>query len=269
MMDFLHIAFALPTAAWSVLLILVGLYWLLVIAGALDIDLIHVDFDADGAMDGALHAGVEGGLDGLDGAAHGHLEGAADAASAKAGALSGLSAVAKLLQVLGLRRVPLTVAGSFIIFFGWIASFCGMAYAAPLLVPSLGAPMVRSLVSLGSLLVGFSLGSISARPLGPVFAEQPARRRAELLGSVCRLSTLRVDGRFGQAELATVGSDLVLPVRCDLENTLTKGDEALIIHYDPAREAYVIEPLQPGRDGAAITARVAQAKSQDTDRGRR
>ena len=263
MMEFLHIAFALPTAAWSVLLILVGLYWLLVIAGALDIDLIHVDLDGDGVIDGAL----EGGLDGLDGAADG-LDGVAHAATGKAGAVEGLSALAKLVQVLGLRRVPVTVALSFIVFFGWIASFCGMAYAAPLLVPSLGPAVVSSLVSLGSLLVGLSLGSLCARPLGPVFADQPARRRVELIGSVCRLSTLRVDGRFGQAELATRGSDLVLPVRCDHENELTKGDEALIVHYDEAREAYVIEPLS-APEAQSVAARAAQAKQAQTDRPRR
>lgn len=264
MMDFLHIAFALPTAAWSVLLVLVGVYWLLVIAGALDIDLIHVDLDGDGVVEAA----AQGGLEGIEAAAQGGLESAAQAATAKASALDGLGALAKLVQVLGLRRVPLTVAASFIVFFGWIASFCGMAYAGPLLVPSLGAPMVRTLVTLGSVLVGLLLGSLSARPLGPIFAERPARRRAELIGSICRLSTLRVDGRFGQAEVQTLGSDLVLPVRCDLENSLSKGDEALIVHYDALREAFVIEPLH-ARSGQPATHRAAPATQPVGDRGRR
>jgi len=225
MMEFLDVAFALPTAVWSAALLVVGLYWLLVIAGALDIDIWHIDSGGDIDVDIDVH---------LDGA-HGHD-----------GALDGLSGLAKLLQVLGLRQVPLTVALSFVTFFGWIASFCGMAWGAPLLHGALPAGLTAALVTVGSLAVGVVVGALAARPLGPVFAERPARRRSELIGRACRLSTLRVDGRFGQAEVDDGGSPLVVQVRCDHENGLQKGDEALLVHFDASREAFIIEPLQPG-----------------------
>jgi hypothetical protein len=236
MMDFLNVAFALPTAVWSAALLVVGLYWLLVIAGALDIDIWHIDGSGDIDVDIDVH---------LDGA-QGHE-----------GAVEGISGLAKLLQVLGLRQVPPTVALSFVIFFGWIASFCGMAWGAPLLAGALPAGLTAGLVSLGSLAVGLALGSLAARPLGPVFAERPARRRSELIGRACRLSTLRVDGRFGQAEIDDGGSLLVVQVRCDHENGLQKGDEALLVHFDPAREAFVIEPLHPGGPAPRTSARRA------------
>ena len=54
----------------------------------------------------------------------------------------------------------------------------------------------------------------------------------------------RVDGGFGQAE-AVVGTDhLLIQVRCDGANAPSRGQEALIIHYDDEREAYLVEPLE-------------------------
>ena len=241
MIDFLHVAFALPTAVWSVGLLVVGVYWLLVIAGALDVDLWHVDGS------GSVDVDLDISLDASHGLPHEgvHPAGGEGAAGASA-----------LLGALGLRRVPLTVAVSFVVFFGWISSFCGMAWGAPALQALLPGVVAAALVSLASLVVGLVAGGLAARPLAPVFAERPARRRAELIGRACRLSTLRVDGRFGQAEVDDGGSPLVVQVRCDHDNALQKGDEALLVHYDQAREAFVIEPLtdNPGPRAAVRAA---------------
>ena len=57
------------------------------------------------------------------------------------------------------------------------------------------------------------------------------------------LRTGRVDARFGQAECADGGAGLLIEVRCDVQNELQRGSQALIVSFDDEREAYVIEPV--------------------------
>ena len=45
------------------------------------------------------------------------------------------------------------------------------------------------------------------------------------------------------AECADGGAGLLVEVRCDQRNTLQRGERALIVSFDDAREAYVVEPI--------------------------
>ena len=89
MSEFLSQAFAFPTVIFSVLLGFVMLYWLFVIIGALDLDV----------LDAA--AGLEGAEGAIDGVAEGATEAAAEAGEAQSGG-GGLAAV---LSALGLTGV--------------------------------------------------------------------------------------------------------------------------------------------------------------------
>ena len=51
-----------------------------------------------------------------------------------------------------------------------------------------------------------------------------------------------VDKKFGQAEFDDGGAGMIIQVRCDQENKLKKGSQALIVSYDDRREAFIIEP---------------------------
>ena len=136
---------------------------------------------------------------------------------------------------------------SFLIFFGWILCFLGMEQLVPLLPASIPAVVTGFGVGVGALLAAIPPASVAARPLAPVFHIHKARSRRSFIGHECELLTGRVDGRFGQAEIADGGAGLTVQVRCDHDNDLSKGGRALVVSFDDSREAYVIEPLHTRR----------------------
>lgn len=217
--EYLAALIAYPTVLFTVLLGLAVLYWLSVSLGALDVDVL----DGDAALDAAGEAG------------EGALEGAAESASG----------VATLLGALKLRSVPLTVSLSFVVFYGWLLCFLGMQWVAPLL-GALPAWAVGTGVLVAASALAVLLTSMTIRPLVPVFETHAARGRTDLIGHFCTIRTGRVDATFGQAEADDGGAGLLLSVRCDRPNRLGRGDRALIIDYDPKREAFLVEPIDGG-----------------------
>ena len=74
MAQFLHQIMALPTVVYTALLGIVFVYWLFVIVGALDIDM--VGGDVEGLAEGAAEGGFEGAAEGaMEGATEGAMEG--------------------------------------------------------------------------------------------------------------------------------------------------------------------------------------------------
>lgn len=231
-MQLLTELFAFPTAIFSVLLALALVYWLFVIIGALDIDMLDFGEAAEGMFEGAAEGAAEGAFEGMaEGAAEAGAEGAAEA---------GAEASAGLISALKLRSAPATVVLSLIFLFGWIVSFVGMRTLADW---GLTGALVGAGLAVLAFVVALPLTSIAIRPLAPVFEPAHARTRNELLGQYCVISTQKVTDRFGQANCHLGGDDLLIQVRGPKFNALKKGDQALIIDYDREREAYLVEPL--------------------------
>ena len=255
MIEFLNALLAFPTVIYTILLSVVVIYWLFVVIGALDMD--FLDVHLDGAGDGVVE-GLGGHLDGIDGAVGGHLDGAvaghldgidgaldgADGALDGAdGALHGHGHVhadgsvdgggfSGVLSSLGLRAVPLTVAISFVVLWAWLLTFIGMEALGDLTTSKLGNIAISTGVALGSLFASLFVTRQCVRPLERFFVTHDSPRSGSFVGQVCVVQTQRVDGRFGQAELADGGAGLLLQVRCADTNELTRGSKALIIDYD-------------------------------------
>ncbi|MCB9797715.1 MAG: glycine zipper family protein [Alphaproteobacteria bacterium] len=209
---------------------------------------------ADGALDGAFEA-ADGALDGALEAADGALDGMGEAAEAVTAAGKGAhaidivhaahqgSAMVSMLRWLRLRDAPVTVLGSAFALWGWLINAVGNQLlmdmggaAAPPLGPGLG-------LFAASLPVALVLSSFTVRPFAPLFVTHEGPRRSDLVGRTCEISTGRVDHRFGQAICTVAGADAVVQVRCDRPNELKRGSEALIVNFDPERDAFMVEPL--------------------------
>jgi hypothetical protein len=249
MNQLLDAAAQFPTAIFTIGLGIALLYWIFVLVGALDLDVLGGG-DLSGVAKGAGDA-ISGAAKGAGDAISGAAKGAGDAVTASKGAGDGLDAGDGFWHALGLATVPITISISVVLLIGWISSILAMHYL-PAATGDLGgwlAPLVFFVVLVGALVVGGRL----VRPMAPLFAVREAKSNREYVGSVCTLTTGRVDHDFGQATVEEGGTVLVIPVRCDRDNTLARGQRALIIDYDLARNAYVIEPadgLLTG-DGAA------------------
>lgn len=223
MQEFLEAIFTLPTVFFTVPLGLSLLYWLFVIIGAADVDLLG---GADGVVDGA----AEGLTDGV-------AEGAAEA--------GGETGLAWVLSALRLRSAPVTVVGSVFFLCGWLLSFFGSTWLDYLVGDALPSWTLSSVVFVAAFVGALLTTSLAVRPLAPIFVHTTSRGAHHLVGKTCVVRTSRVDAHFGQAEMEDGGAGLLLHVRCaDDDNAFKKGDEALVLEYDAQRDVYLVAPLK-------------------------
>ena len=230
---FIEQIMALPTVVYTALFGVVLAYWMFVIFGALDVDML--DGGAEAGAEAAAEAGAEAAA---EAGAEGALEGGADVAQ---GLHEGLSLLS-FLTWLGLRRAPFTVIFSLIIVGAWGASMLGMRYVAPLLG---NGWLAATVVGLGALAVALPITGVLSRPLGPLFHTHLAEGRRDFVGRTCVIETGSVDDRFGVATIEEEGRWPRIEVRAPLPNALRRGDEALIVDYDEDDETFRVEALTP------------------------
>jgi hypothetical protein len=228
-MHLLGLALAFPAVVFTVLLGVVLVYWLLVIAGAAQLDAL-----GEGAADGAIDGALEGHGDGLADAP-GHA-GPAGAEHQVEGTLSGL------LAALRLRAAPATVVLSSIIVFSWVLSMAGMLAVEALVPRELAVPVRASLLVLAPLLALLPT-SLAMRPLAPLFTVARAAAHADFVGKVCTVRTGTVTERFGEAQVEDGGAGVVVRVRVATGESLSRGEQAVIVGYDEQRQEFTVAPL--------------------------
>lgn len=229
MTELLEASLAFPTVSLTILLGVIFLYWVFVILGALDIDLFSSD---------AGHGGHHGGGDGHGGDGHG-----SDGHAHKSGTAESTGGASSFLHPFGLRRVPFTISITLVILFAWTISLLCMYYLGPWIPHGMPLWLFGLIVLVASVLISMPLTALAITPLAPAFVVHSAMRARDLVGSTCSVTTGRVGHDFGQAKVTDNGAELVIPVRCDQENKISRHDKALVIDYDAARHAYLIEPL--------------------------
>ncbi|MEM7678172.1 MAG: glycine zipper family protein [Myxococcota bacterium] len=238
---FLQQIMAMPTVVFTALLGIVIVYWLFVVIGALDIDMIDVGADLDGLAEGATEGAMEGAA---EGATEG-LGGAVESAEGVAGLSDGLSLLSFMTWI-GLRNAPFTVVFSLIIVAAWTLSILSMR----LLTASLGAgALAASIGAVISIVVAMPIAGLLSVPLGPLFRTQTAEGRRDFIGRTCVIETGSVDERFGVGTVQEDGRWPRLEIRAASPNTLRRGSEALIIDYDPEQEVFRVEALDPPKVG--------------------
>jgi hypothetical protein len=219
-----------PTVVFTIVLGIVLVYWLFVLLGALDIDLFggDVDVDVSGAAKGVgdlLTGGAKGGAEAFHADAGGDVDAGGDADVDGGGIWHGL----------GLGDVPVTISVSLIVMISWCGSLLVMHYIAG------NAGWQRAAVLVLAIVLALPIAALLVRPLAPVFAVKEAKTNNDYVGHGCTVTTGSVDDRFGQATVEDGGTVLVIQVRCE-RGKLARGDKALIIEFDQARQAYVVEP---------------------------
>jgi hypothetical protein len=108
---------------FTVMLIVIVLYWLMVIIGAIGVDVLNVGEAAGGKIEGMVGGAVEGKIEGVvGGAVEGKIEGAVEGAvEAKVeGAADGIGGEGGgFLAMLGFGKVPATVVISSLVLWSW------------------------------------------------------------------------------------------------------------------------------------------------------
>jgi hypothetical protein len=262
MVELLSALLAYPTVVFTVMVALALLYWLFVILGAFDVDFGGGEAleAATGKAEGALEAAA-GKAEGILEAAAGKGEGLLEAAAAKAGALDGAAEGAgdavdgladaaeaaagkggalEMAHAMRARRVPMTILASAFVFYGWILSYLGARVVGSVTGAAVGTLFGTGVLAAAAI-VALPLARLTTAPLGRLFVTKEGSRRADYVGTLCRIQAGPVDERFGQARIDARGADLVVQVRADASSGLRAGDQALIVDYDAEREAYLVE----------------------------
>jgi hypothetical protein len=211
MADFLTTCSTAPAVVYTALMGMAALYWLLVALGAFDIDLFHVDFDADASGDG-IHP-------------HG------------------------LLEFLSLGRVPITILATFLVTFAWFLCLVGEVALRGPLTTVMPAGAYAWVMGLGAFFAAIPLTGLAARPLRGAFSVQEAITKRGVVGSPMTITSVSADERFGTAVADLAGDEIILNVVTRPGVTMTKGEAGVVVEYDDARDVYLVAPLPHLRPG--------------------
>lgn len=194
---------------FTLLLILVVIYWLSVISGFLDFDALDVDVDFDTDVD--LDADAEVGTLGV------------------------------VAQFFGIGHLPIAIPFSVLFLCLWVGSVLLNDFFNP------GMTWPRAgLLFIPNLFIALTLTKICCQPLIVLFRKlnhQP-EDHLQAVGSICTIISPRVDGGLGQAEVPTDGAPLLLTVRREAGPVLERGDEAVVVSRDPNKDCFIIRKLE-------------------------
>lgn len=212
MPEFLDIALSFPPIVFSFGLVLVVLYWIVVIVGALDIDLVDV---------GDAESGAE------------------------------VDAGGSFWAVFGFDEVPFTVVLSLWITLGWIVTMLGTSWvqsADNAFIPTAASGTATLVAGIG---VGMLGAKLLSKPLSRIFADAPATAHEDLIGKVCVVRTGTVTTETGQAELAEDdGTVHLVNVRRSIHEPAGIDDELfsrhsklVIFDYDEDAKVFLVVPV--------------------------
>lgn len=208
---FVEGCFSWPSYPATLFLLLVGAYWVLVMIGALDLeflDLGFLDFDLDADID-------------------------TDVSVLQVGFLP--------LKWLNLGSVPTMLWVSVFAIAGWMTS---RLFNSPAPHPSFdwladGQAILRDTG------IAIFITKCVTQPLRGRFDPVEPNQALDLIGTTCTVTTSEVTASFGEAEYTTNGAPLKLTVRA-VEQSLAKGDAALIVDFDPNQNLYLVKHADSG-----------------------
>ena len=209
MSEFVEACFSWPALPATVLLILVCVYWMFVILGALDVDLFDFDLDVD-----------------------------ADAASS-------FTSVGLIpLKFLNIGKVPLMLWMSVFALGLWLISML-LDYSVWLGVEWSDAE-VSGITRTVALNTGLSLfiAKLLTQPCRGKFEPIGQESGEALVGKACVITTQEATEQFGQAKFARDGAPLLLNVRTS-DEPLAKDDHAVIVGFQPKQNIYLVKRANP------------------------
>lgn len=216
MQELLQAAFSSPNIVFTILLLVVMLYWVSVFMGLLDMGSFDVDLDVD--MDVDVDVDIDADVD-------------ADT-EVTGGGLAGI------LHFFNLGQVPFMVIMTFLVLSMWSISILldhyvgngSLGFAALMFIPNLAASLL--------------ITKIVTSPLVPIFknlaiSDEPV----DYIGQVCTLVLGASPHDLGQAEVSLNGSSLLVSVKADQEE-IKKGEKALIVHENKEKSYFIIQKIE-------------------------
>jgi hypothetical protein len=186
------------------LLALALLYWLVVVVGGIEHNVLDAHFDLHTDIDADADADAEGITQGI-------------------------------LVFLNLRDVPIMLIFSFITLFWWAIAI-GLQLSFNLTVFLSGIIQIPAII-----LAAFITKAITS-PFRKFFRElKGTAQPVQIVNKACRLITDVQPGRIGQAEIERDGASILINVKSVDGTIIHKGDDAFVVHFDKEKDLYEIK----------------------------
>jgi hypothetical protein len=213
MVELMQLAFSPINVFFTLLLVIVVMYWLTVILGVLDTDLFEVDLP-DMDMEADMDAGVDADL--------------------------GSGAAWGILHWFHVGEMPVTVLLSIFILSLWAIAILGNYYLNP---------DMRILQAFGVFLCNIVISSLVVKcvafPLRPLYAlfYKDCNAPKKVIGSRGLVVTTQVTAdQMGQLEVHTKGAPIRLNVRSKRDHVFREHDQAVVVERDKKSNIYFIVP---------------------------
>lgn len=217
---FLPALFHPANLPYTILLILVMLYWLTVFIGALDLD--FLDFDLDTEVDAEVDVDLEAEVD------------------SEVSAAAGGSALMGVATFFNLGQVPFMIFFSLLILTMWTtAMLAWQAFGEAM-------PWFPLLWLLPNLLIGLFVTKLLSSPFKRLHRHMNREgvRKRDLVGKTGRVIITVRPGRTGRIELDTEAHHFVLDVITHGTETLEVGSQAIVVEYDAVADRYAVEGFE-------------------------
>lgn len=219
MTELFQAALSAPNIIYTLLLVIMLLYWLSVIAGGLDMNAFDIDLDVDADVD--LDLDVDANVDG-GGGTSGWLAGA--------------------LHFFNFGKLPSMVIFSFVILFLWTINMIMNHYLG-------GGSLVFALMLMMPILfISLLFTKVITTPLVPIFQQlNTPEEDVDFVGMNCKLTVTANKTKKGQAEVIHKNRSLLIYVKVDEDDVdkINKGEEAVILR--PSKDAsyfYIRKPTE-------------------------
>ncbi|WP_028865991.1 hypothetical protein [Psychromonas aquimarina] len=192
-----------PTIIYTVLLLIVIVFWLLTVIGLFDMDVLELDIDID---------------------------------------VSNVGGALGVLVTLGLTGVPITLVISILILYGWTITSILVSLTSFISIEnSLFMFIFNSIVLLLAAAVSIPLSAFTIRPLRKLF--RSANRgpvQESLTGKTCRVRSTIIDHQFGEIECQKDGASLILNARANKGCRYKTDQQVVIIDYSEEQNTYFV-----------------------------
>ncbi len=219
MAELLEASFAGVNVVPTALLGLSVIYWLFVITGTIGLDMFDFDLDLDLDVDADVDVDVD-------------VDADVDVPTGQIGSMMSLGVV--VLRFLNIGSVPIML---------WFSIFSLALWTFTVILDDPThhesiVPWLLVLVRNG--FFGLIVAKALTQPLRGKFDPVEPPKPEDLVGQTCVITTSEVNETFGQARHETDAAPLLLNVR-STDSSLTKGDLALIVGFEPHQHTYTVE----------------------------
>ncbi|MFP9098602.1 hypothetical protein ACLI09_06065 [Flavobacterium sp. RHBU_24] len=212
MKELIEISFSPVNAFFTVMSIIMVVYWLLVIIAGLDPDLFSVDFDS---------ADVDADID-IDVDGDGHVD---------------KGFFMETLEFFNFDELPLMFILTIIFFFMWLVGVNVQYYLG------FESTLLGFLLLIPNFIASLFIVKLFAKPLGYLYKQFNHKGEPEIdfLGRRCTVMSTTTQNKTGMIELTVNGDPMKLYARSHSEEVLKPGQQAVIVGESTDKKYYLLE----------------------------